>query len=183
MDDVEDTGEPKKELNELFSIYRRYIEHEDNLINQRVTWFLTSQAFLFTIYGYYLSVSLGPTLGHAPALPVGEILQWMASRIAAPSISVTLLIVSALCYFGFFSSLRSLQSIAAGHTAVKCLREKWEADVLGKPGAVHPTLPDLTGGGSPRAGSKGWGVSSLFLPRSACWLWVAIFLAHLFAGR
>ena len=40
---------------ELFHILRGQIEHEDNLITQRLSWFLTSQSFLFTAFAICLN--------------------------------------------------------------------------------------------------------------------------------
>ena len=36
---------------EHFKIFRDYMQHEDNLINQRVSWNSTIQGFLFATYG------------------------------------------------------------------------------------------------------------------------------------
>ena len=35
---------------EYYQIIRSQIEHEDNLINQRLSWFVAAQAFLFSAY-------------------------------------------------------------------------------------------------------------------------------------
>ncbi len=35
---------------ELYQIVRGQLEHEDNLITNRLNWFITSQSFLFTAY-------------------------------------------------------------------------------------------------------------------------------------
>ncbi len=51
-----------KELNEFllrrFDIWRDYIKHEDNLINNRVTWFVAFQSFLIATYGIIFSNTL-----------------------------------------------------------------------------------------------------------------------------
>ena len=51
-----------------YSIIRDQIEHEDNLLGQRLSWFVGAQAFLFTAYAITLSNS-GPN--H---------IQWVADR-------------------------------------------------------------------------------------------------------
>ena len=45
-------NDPKPELSvaDLYAHVRGQIEHEDNLITQRLNWFLTSQSFLFTAF-------------------------------------------------------------------------------------------------------------------------------------
>src|SRR5882762_5791084 len=40
---------------ESLEIIRRRLEHEDNLVNQRLSWILTSQAFLLTGYAILLN--------------------------------------------------------------------------------------------------------------------------------
>lgn len=40
---------------ESFEIIRHRLEHEDNLVNQRLSWILTSQAFLLTAYAILLN--------------------------------------------------------------------------------------------------------------------------------
>ena len=42
------------DLEALYNKIRRYSEHQDNLINQRLSWFLTLQGFLFA--GFSISV-------------------------------------------------------------------------------------------------------------------------------
>jgi hypothetical protein len=41
---------------QYYQIIRSQIEHEDNLINQRLSWFVASQAFLFSAYAILLNV-------------------------------------------------------------------------------------------------------------------------------
>lgn len=40
---------------EYYQIVRSQIEHEDNLINQRLSWFVGAQAFLFSAYAILLN--------------------------------------------------------------------------------------------------------------------------------
>ena len=39
--------ERRKHVHSLYGLYRGYVEHEDNLINQRSTWTYVIQSFLF----------------------------------------------------------------------------------------------------------------------------------------
>jgi len=48
--------------NELFDIARNLIEHEDNLINNRITWFLIFQGLLFGAFFQALSLFEGTKL-------------------------------------------------------------------------------------------------------------------------
>jgi hypothetical protein len=40
-----------------YEIIRSQIEHEDNLINQRLSWFVAAQAFLFSAYAILLNAA------------------------------------------------------------------------------------------------------------------------------
>jgi hypothetical protein len=40
---------------QFYQMIRSQIEHEDNLINQRLSWFFASQAFLFSAYAILLN--------------------------------------------------------------------------------------------------------------------------------
>jgi hypothetical protein len=40
---------------QYYEIIRSQIEHEDNLINQRLSWFVAAQAFLFSAYAILLN--------------------------------------------------------------------------------------------------------------------------------
>jgi hypothetical protein len=52
MDDL--TPPPLPEL-ERYKLVRQQIEHEDNLVSQRLSWLLGSQSFLFTAYAITLN--------------------------------------------------------------------------------------------------------------------------------
>jgi len=47
-------------MNEQLDALRRRIEHEDNLVNQRLSWLVGSQAFLLTAFA--ISLNAGPDL-------------------------------------------------------------------------------------------------------------------------
>jgi hypothetical protein len=53
---------PVLNMVERYQIVRDQIEHEDNLISQRLSWLLASQAFLFTAYAITLN---GPVQLHS----------------------------------------------------------------------------------------------------------------------
>lgn len=52
---LEDRPKTTDELREVYRIYRRYIEHEDELTNNRAARFIAFQTFLFTAYGLVVS--------------------------------------------------------------------------------------------------------------------------------
>jgi hypothetical protein len=47
---AEQDSQPELSVADLYARVRGQIEHEDNLITQRLNWFLTSQSFLFTAF-------------------------------------------------------------------------------------------------------------------------------------
>lgn len=47
------TGSPRTlPIHEHFAIFRKYIDHEDQLIHERLLWNITIQGFLFAAYGF-----------------------------------------------------------------------------------------------------------------------------------
>src|SRR5437763_1604980 len=48
------TPQERADTRDLYRIFRSYIAHEDDLINQRQTWNLTIQGFLFAAYAFSL---------------------------------------------------------------------------------------------------------------------------------
>jgi len=55
-DHMDQTEQPKpnhrEDISELYDRIRRKIEHEDHLVNQRLTWLITLHGLLFTAYGF-----------------------------------------------------------------------------------------------------------------------------------
>src|SRR5947209_10049125 len=54
MEEAKTVPEPVSGI-EYYQIIRAQIEHEDNLVNQRLSWFVAAQAFLFTAYAILLN--------------------------------------------------------------------------------------------------------------------------------
>lgn len=54
MEETEPAPERAKGI-EYYKVIRSQIEHEDNLVNQRLSWFVAAQAFLFTAYSILLN--------------------------------------------------------------------------------------------------------------------------------
>jgi len=50
---------------EYYRIVRSQIEHEDNVINQRLNWFVSAQAFLFTANAIVLSSAPTPSFAQS----------------------------------------------------------------------------------------------------------------------
>jgi hypothetical protein len=54
MEEAKTVLEPISRI-QYYQIIRSQIEHEDNLINQRLSWFVAAQAFLFSAYAILLN--------------------------------------------------------------------------------------------------------------------------------
>jgi len=92
---------------EFLDIVRRRLEHEDNLVNQRLAWLLTSQAFLLTAYAILLNAPV--TLRSATHETQQALLLWLIPLSAIVTISlIWLAIVAALL------AMRDLRASAAG---------------------------------------------------------------------
>lgn len=92
---------------DLYHTVRGQIEHEDNLVSQRLSWFLASQSFLFTAYAITLN---GPIQLHFKDLEAQErLLMHLLPSIAIVSAGLIWL------------------SILAGFAAMRKLRENYYA--------------------------------------------------------
>ena len=54
-----ETSAPDPNFLDYYRILRGQIEHEDNLVGSRISWFVTSQSFLFSAYAIMASSSPG----------------------------------------------------------------------------------------------------------------------------
>jgi hypothetical protein len=120
-------------LVEQYQVVRSQIEHEDNLVSQRLSWLLASQAFLFTAYAITLN---GPVQLHYQAYE-----------------SHVRLLIVLLPLVGIISALLIWASILAGIAAMKKLKSDFEQRV-GK--SVPLGLPPIqTTGAALRGGQLG----------------------------
>jgi hypothetical protein len=94
---------------EQYHVVRGQIEHEDNLVSQRLSWLLASQSFLFTAYAITLN---GPIQSHVRSFETRADM-----------------LLSLLTLVGVVSVLLIWISILAGVTAMKRLRNGLHARV------------------------------------------------------
>lgn len=92
-----------KDKIELYDLIRKQIQHEDTLVNQRLTWLLYSQAFLFTFF-YTLFTTI---------LKQYEVIE------------IVLNVLVAISFFGVILCLLAIGSILGAYKAVKHLRDFW----------------------------------------------------------
>ena len=88
-------------LESLYTMLREQIQHEDNLVNHRLTWLLAVEGFLFAISAALLT----------------------SQNLAEDSKKILFIIIGS---FGIAFCIISILGISAAHNSLKILREKWE---------------------------------------------------------
>jgi len=94
----------RQKIDFLFSNIRRQVEHEDNLVNQRLTWLLGVQAFLFS--GYYLVIT---------------------SQVRIPRQQYIIIII---CLVGIAFTMATYNGILAAFKSLKKLYVSWYTFVI-----------------------------------------------------
>lgn len=154
----------KLPTHEHYRIFRSYIEHEDNLINNRVTWNLAVQGFLFATYGFSLQ-----NLAEVEANP-----NFAAQIKLSHSVMQLKILVLAIPLVGFALSLGVFFAVRAAQIALKKLREDCKTEVLDKAHEASCYLPLPGGAGKP------WAIRLGFVPPFAIPLVFALAWAILF---
>jgi hypothetical protein len=109
---------------DYFRISRGQIEHEDDLIGQRLNWFLASESFLFTAYAIVLS--------NTRATWANALVDW----------DTRLLLLRAIPAIAIISAVMILLAILSGYVAMRGVRLLVAVNVAE---AVQKQLPPLQG--------------------------------------
>jgi hypothetical protein len=100
-------GQPSETISPLerYQVFRSRIEHEDNLIMQRLSWLMASQSFLFTAYAI---VTNG--MSSLPAASSNEFVNHLTTlaRIV-PIVALLNSLLIALSIFGALKAIRELR--------------------------------------------------------------------------
>jgi len=164
---------------QVYSAFRDYVKHEDNLINNRLSWNFTIQGFLFTAYAFAFqkTAELWNVLSHRndkPALDLSRIVHSLAD------LHAVLLVLASV---GMLVSVVIFFSVRAADVAIKALDEKWRERNLqheavpggsGSSGNDPFGLPGLTGGGTPLDTHKRGFKAAQFLPWITVLAWLAL---------
>ena len=153
---------------ESYKIFRDYLEHEDELLNNRVTWLLLTNAFLFAAVGFTVRV--------IPEFPVASLYVFVFAS-ALGGISIACL---------------GVYSIGAAISASDSLEELWRAELERSGGLLFPVdtnsvtadqkasvgqvavvVPGIRGGGAGSAVNSGR-VLAKFLPPGLIVFWAAV---------
>jgi hypothetical protein len=131
---------------DLYRLYRGQEEHENLLINNRLTSFLTLQSVLLATFGFSFQKYY-------------EIAERINEKMPPDSISVLkasmeslnsryFIFLSILCIIGVICSEVARRSLVAAVGAQKAIREKWETTKLRLDLPQIADLPPFAGGGN-----------------------------------
>jgi hypothetical protein len=114
---LKDQGVPSSDLLKYYELMRGYVEHEDNLINSRLTWSLTIHGFLFATLGILIGklVDIVIDMQKSPGPKQLEKLQQVAVFL------IFLQLIPAIV--GFIVACFSFLAIRGGHYANQHLNE------------------------------------------------------------
>lgn len=92
---------PAVSSEQYYTMLRGQIEHEDNLISQRLSWFVTAQSFLFTAYAIVVS-------NFSPAHP-----QWALNQMRrlAMLIPIVAILTCLLIYAAIVAGLLAIRNL------------------------------------------------------------------------
>jgi hypothetical protein len=159
---------------EHFEIFRDYVKREDELINQRLTWNLAIQGFLFATYGFSLQ-----KLAEVQSKALIEKGAEFAKQVATHSDVIHLKsLVALMPWVGALMAFVVWLAILAARLAIAQLNKNWN-DAKGIHTGTQPDLPDLLGGGVAFANSLGfWAPLAIPLIFVVGWAWIGSVLAH-----
>jgi hypothetical protein len=135
---------------EKYRIVRSQLEHEIQMLNQRVLWFVFSQSFLFTAYATVLNAPEKP--GLAVAARLQALLIWV--------FPVSALIVGFITYLGVMTSLLTMKDLRRSYESFQGAesrnREHFFPPIQGREGVRR--LTTLSAVGMPLVFILTWGV-------------------------
>jgi hypothetical protein len=172
----------------VYNRIRKYIEHEDKLINDRISRTLLVHGFLLAS-GVLLVQSRVEAAAKCMGRDQGCWPQATASNahlLAPEQLSIVLLLVDVLlpviAMIGVVTTRAALRGVAAAEESVTSVRQHWQRFASEHRGAIDRLhLPGVTGGGLAKAEEKGHG-SSINLLRHLFVLWFLIFLLNVGLG-
>lgn len=167
------------ELYKLYEMFRDYLKHEDDLINNRLNWNFTIQGFLFAAYTFTLQkvseIEAGLLL-HVPSRNTH--LLFNSSTLGLDGLRIATVTVALV---GLWVSLGVYISVSAARIAIEEIEKQWlalyqEYTKAAKPNQYVPSLPGMTGGGSALAHRWGfWAPAALPIGFIAAWVLLIVF--------
>jgi hypothetical protein len=148
---------------EAFKVYRSYEEHENNLLNQRVTWLITVQTVLIAALAYLVQkqyeIVERVVASDKPFLD-------MAFAVLSGRFGIVLYLIAIVG--GVFAGF-ALVGVVAAAEAQRRVRDQWKTRYVeaGENSVAGTFLPRLAGGGSEVAARLGrvfgYGLPCLFI--------------------
>jgi len=131
MNETEPLSTPLSGL-EYYNLIRQRIEHEDNLIVQRLSWLVASQSFLFTAYAIVLN---GLTVTPQPATATVIYQEARLSRL----IPLVAMMTCALIYVGIVAAVKAIARLRRSY------RSRFPSDETDLPGIQVGRLTRVLG--------------------------------------
>jgi len=155
------TLERNENLEAVYEIHRKYIEHEDELVHQRTTSLITIQSFLLATFGFTFQ----------KRYEVAATIQIKGSQVPDMKVQTSefngfLLILACI---GVATAYIAYRSIKAAQEAIQQLAQSWETTALQEKAPSY--LPGITGGGH-RNSSKSGVAMTTWTPVLLMGLWL-----------
>jgi hypothetical protein len=135
VDNTQPLSSPLSGL-DYYSLIRQRIEHEDNLVVQRLSWLVASQSFLFTAYAIVLN---GLTTSPQPATATPLHQQMRLSQL----IPLVAILTCALIYISIVAAVKAIAGLR------RMYRSRFPSDETGLPGIQTDTLTRTLGLAAP----------------------------------
>jgi hypothetical protein len=116
-------------IEEIYLIYRDYIKHEDDLINQRITWLIGIQSFLIASFGFSYQKKFDVISGALLKNPLCKDITLKALKSTLENYN---LFLESFCVIGFMTSLVALISVHAANISLRNLRTQWTEGTTGQ---------------------------------------------------
>ena len=126
----------------MYEMIRGQIEHEDSLINHRVTWLLAANAFLLAEYGLIHVMGLAREYLDryevvTPGVANGQVV--LHQSISPDAVH---LLELAICFIGFCTTFNIACSLLGAFDSLRDLQKKW-GDCVGQITALNSAFPPI----------------------------------------
>ena len=152
----------------LYNLHRAYAEHENHLINHRVSWCITIQSFVIATFGLSIHKKF------EVAVNIASDTQKIAKL--QPEILEFDIFLLFLTVVGFVVALVTLYSVIAATESISSINGHWNRTFQDN-GELAKLLPPIVGGGHPKSGIRGqwlsWSLPVFFV---GFWVVVGIFI-------
>ena len=162
-----------EELYKAFESVRSYIRHEDNLINNRLTWLLIAQGLIFNAYSGVLKNTTELSLALAQSKKAVLVLQLQSLQRFSLTLEIIGFLIGCIGLMGVVAATLSIRSL---ENSFQDLAEKHQADMdkdilLSMNKRMSAKWLDVTGGGDAIAKPLGF-IAPIGIPLIVCGAWI-----------